>query len=89
MSSAASSAASSATKRLIRELDVWRTEQETEKGIERLGPVSEDNLLEWQAVINGHGIGGGYDCASPSLSPPPSSSPKLTRRASPKPAAGS
>ncbi|KAM4054832.1 ubiquitin-conjugating enzyme [Hirsutella rhossiliensis] len=61
MSSAASSGTKTATKRLVRELDIWRKEQEAEQGIERLGPVGEDNLLEWQAVINGHGIGGGYD----------------------------
>lgn len=53
-----------ATKRLIKELDVWRREQKDERGIERLGPVGEDNLLEWEAVINGRGVGGGYDCAS-------------------------
>ncbi|PFH58329.1 hypothetical protein XA68_13862 [Ophiocordyceps unilateralis] len=55
------SSGSGATKRLMRELDVWRREQEEEKGIERLGPVSDDGLLEWQAVINGRGIGGGYE----------------------------
>lgn len=71
MSSAGSSGTKTATKRLARELDVWRREQEAEKGIERLGPVGEDNLLEWQAVINGHGIGGGYECASSRETPPP------------------
>ncbi|RDA85868.1 hypothetical protein CP532_4920 [Ophiocordyceps camponoti-leonardi (nom. inval.)] len=51
-----------ATKRLLRELDAWRREQGgREKGIERLGPISDEGLLEWQAVINGEGIGGGYD----------------------------
>lgn len=30
-------------------------------GIERLGPVAEDQLLRWEAVINGRGLGGGYD----------------------------
>ncbi|KND95386.1 Ubiquitin-conjugating enzyme E2 pex4 [Tolypocladium ophioglossoides CBS 100239] len=36
-------------------------EQKDERGIERLGPVGEDNLLEWEAVINGRGVGCGYD----------------------------
>ena len=30
-------------------------------GIERLGPVSEDDLLAWEAVFNGRGISGGYE----------------------------
>ncbi|QUC19700.1 uncharacterized protein UV8b_03941 [Ustilaginoidea virens] len=51
----------SATKRLIKELDAWRRDQHDEPGIERLGPVREDNLLEWEAVINGRGVGSGYD----------------------------
>lgn len=61
--SPAGSAASSrsAAKRLLRELDAWRQEQAGDEGIERLGPVSDDNVLEWQAVINGRGIGSGYD----------------------------
>ncbi|KJZ73593.1 hypothetical protein HIM_06926 [Hirsutella minnesotensis 3608] len=60
-SSGSSGSAKTATKRLLKELEVWRKEQDEERGIERLGPVGEDNLLEWQAVINGHGIGSGYD----------------------------
>ncbi|PHH78342.1 hypothetical protein CDD80_7028 [Ophiocordyceps camponoti-rufipedis] len=60
--SPALSGATTATKRLLRELDVWRREgDDDDKGIERLGPVGDDGLLEWQAVINGRGIGGGYD----------------------------
>jgi len=55
------SSARSATKRLLRELSVWEKERETEKGIERLGPVNEDELLRWEAVINGRGVGLGYD----------------------------
>ncbi|KAF5527319.1 Ubiquitin-conjugating enzyme E2 pex4 [Colletotrichum aenigma] len=50
-----------AIKRLIKELDVWRGEQKDERGIERLGPVDDEDLLLWQAVINGRGIGNGYD----------------------------
>ncbi|TDZ73246.1 Ubiquitin-conjugating enzyme E2 pex4 [Colletotrichum trifolii] len=51
----------SAVKRLIKELDVWRGEQEEERGIERLGPVDDEDLLTWEAVINGRGVGHGYD----------------------------
>lgn len=57
--------ARSATKRLIKELDTWNTEKVEEKGIERLGPVSEGELLTWEAVVNGKDIGSGYDGASP------------------------
>ncbi|KAI8632357.1 ubiquitin-conjugating enzyme [Xylariaceae sp. FL1651] len=51
----------SATSRLLRELTVWEKEAPAETGIERLGPVNDDELLRWEAVINGRGIGGGYD----------------------------
>ncbi|KAF4594811.1 ubiquitin-conjugating enzyme [Ophiocordyceps camponoti-floridani] len=58
----APSGATTATKRLLRELEVWRREgDDDDKGIERLGPVEDHGLLEWQAVINGRGVGGGYD----------------------------
>ncbi|KAI0019577.1 ubiquitin-conjugating enzyme [Xylariomycetidae sp. FL0641] len=50
-----------ATKRLLRELAVWEKEAPGEAGIERLGPAAEDELLAWEAVINGRGIGAGYD----------------------------
>jgi peroxin-4 len=57
-----------ATRRLIKELETWHNvESKEEKGIERLGPVSEGELLAWEAVINGRGVGAGYD----GLSPPP------------------
>ncbi|KAK7755274.1 E2 ubiquitin-protein ligase peroxin 4 [Diatrype stigma] len=59
--SASSSSFRSATKRLIKELAVWDKEAPTESGVERLGPVSEGELLQWEAVINGRGIGGGYE----------------------------
>ncbi|KAH8676288.1 ubiquitin-conjugating enzyme/RWD-like protein [Xylariales sp. PMI_506] len=59
VSSASSSR--SATKRLLRELATWEKEAPTESGIERLGPANEDELLHWEAVINGRGIGSGYD----------------------------
>ncbi|OHE98885.1 ubiquitin-conjugating enzyme [Colletotrichum orchidophilum] len=50
-----------AIKRLIKELDVWRAEKKDERGIERLGPVDDEDLLAWEAVVNGRGIGNGYD----------------------------
>lgn len=55
------SSSRSATKRLLKELAAWEKEAPAETGIERLGPVGEDELLQWEAVINGHGIGHGYD----------------------------
>lgn len=61
MSAASASSSRSATRRLIKELDAWRVETQDEKGIERLGPVSEDDLLAWEAVFNGRGISGGYE----------------------------
>ncbi|KAI6381651.1 E2 ubiquitin-protein ligase peroxin 4 [Pyricularia grisea] len=51
----------SATRRLIKELETWHAEAKSETGVERLGPVNEGELLQWEAVINGKGIGGGYD----------------------------
>jgi ubiquitin-protein ligase len=62
-SSAAPAATSrNATKRLLKEIDSWREEQKEEKGIERLGPAGEEDLFVWEAVVNGKGVGGGYDC---------------------------
>lgn len=77
--SAASGASSSvnATRRLYRELEKWRAEQEEEKGIERLAPVSDSDLFEWEAVINGRDVGHGYDGA---LSPLPVPDPSLRCR---------
>lgn len=61
MSKAASSSRN-ATRRLLKEIEQWNNaESKEEKGIERLGPVSDDELLAWEAVINGRGVGGGYD----------------------------
>lgn len=54
-------ASKQATKRLLRELETWETERASESGIERLGPVSEDDLFTWEAVVNGQGVGNGYD----------------------------
>ncbi|KAI1396078.1 UBC-like protein [Hypoxylon fuscum] len=53
--------ATNATKRLLKEIGNWEKEAPNEKGVERLGPVNEDELLHWEAVINGRGIGCGYD----------------------------
>jgi peroxin-4 len=58
---AAPSASRNASRRLLKELDTWRQEAKEEKAIERLGPVNDEDLLSWEAVINGRGIGGGYD----------------------------
>lgn len=51
----------SAFKRLLKELEKWRVEAEEETGIERLGPPNDEDLLTWEAVINGRGVGSGYD----------------------------
>lgn len=52
----------SAAKRLIKELTTWNNiESKEERGVERLGPINDDELLVWEAVINGKGVGGGYD----------------------------
>lgn len=57
-----SSSSRSSARRLLNELNTWRAEQSEEKGIERLGPPGEeDDLFAWEAVVNGKGIGGGYD----------------------------
>ncbi|KAK3896744.1 hypothetical protein C8A05DRAFT_39708, partial [Staphylotrichum tortipilum] len=52
----------SAMRRLMKELETWtKTESAGEQGIERLGPVHDDELLSWEAVINGRGVGHGYE----------------------------
>lgn len=57
-----SSASRGAARRLIKELDNWHAEAPEDKnGIERLGPISESDLFVWEAVINGQGVGNGYD----------------------------
>jgi peroxin-4 len=68
MSTTSQSSSRNATRRLIKELEIWNNvESKEEKGIERLGPVNEGELLAWEAVINGRGVGAGYDgsCLSP------------------------
>lgn len=53
-----------ATKRLLKEITAWQKEAPNETGIERLGPVGEEDLFHWEAVINGRGVGFGYDGSS-------------------------
>lgn len=60
-SSPSSAASRSATKRLLKELDAWRTERRDEDGIERLGPRDDNDLFHWEAVVNGRRVGCGYD----------------------------
>ncbi|KAK3329414.1 ubiquitin-conjugating enzyme/RWD-like protein [Apodospora peruviana] len=56
------SSARNASRRLLKELETWNSvESKDERGIERLGPTQDDELLKWEAVINGRGIGSGYD----------------------------
>ncbi|KAH6650872.1 ubiquitin-conjugating enzyme/RWD-like protein [Chaetomium tenue] len=51
-----------AMRRLLKELETWnKTESVDEQGIERLGPVADEELLTWEAVINGRGVGCGYE----------------------------
>lgn len=59
-----SSVPRSAMRRLLKELETWnKTESVDEQGIERLGPVVDEELLTWEAVINGRGVGCGYESA--------------------------
>lgn len=56
-----------ASRRLMKELTKWQNEGSKDVdgtvGIERLGPVNDDEILRWEAIINGRGIGSGYDGA--------------------------
>ncbi|KGQ11921.1 Protein PEROXIN-4 [Beauveria bassiana D1-5] len=56
-----SSSGRTGARRLLKELETWRAEQPEERGIERLGPASDESLMQWEAVINGHDVGHGYD----------------------------
>jgi peroxin-4 len=64
-STTSSTKPSSTTKRLLQELSQLRAQEKeltTEHSpIERLGPIDDDLLPHWEAVINGKGLGGGYD----------------------------
>lgn len=70
--SSSSALSRSAVRRLLKELDAWTTtESATEKGIERLGPAGDgEDLLRWEAVINGRGVGCGYESMSFPFPPP-------------------
>lgn len=68
--SSGGSSSRSAAKRLIKELGTWNEERQEERGIERLGPVSDDDLMTWEAVINGRDVGSGYDSELPILALP-------------------
>jgi hypothetical protein len=70
------SSSRSAAKRLLKELETWRSEMRDETGIERLGPHSEDDIFRWEAVVNGRDVGSGYDGKSCHVR-----SPKLYKRA--------
>ncbi|KAK4195670.1 putative ubiquitin protein [Triangularia verruculosa] len=65
-SSSSASAARTAMRRLAKEFASVQSQrqseqgEEVEEGIERLGPPDHDDLLHWEAVINGRGLGGGY-----------------------------
>lgn len=59
-----------AAKRLMKELEQMRSQSLQEDGIERLGPADDDNLLQWEAVMNGRGVGHGYDGEFLPLTPP-------------------
>ncbi|KAH8885233.1 UBC-like protein [Thozetella sp. PMI_491] len=63
MSTASSASASrTATRRLLKEVEsISKLQGNYETGIERIGPVSEDELFRWEAVINGQEVGNGYD----------------------------
>ncbi|KAM3536772.1 hypothetical protein ARSEF1564_010304, partial [Beauveria bassiana] len=65
-----SSSGRTGARRLLKELETWRAEQPEERGIERLGPVSDESLMQWEAVINGHDVGHGYDGNNPPPPPP-------------------
>jgi ubiquitin-protein ligase len=62
-SSKSSSSNSTAAKRLIQELSSSARADSSSRNpsIERLGPVSDDDLFHWEAVITGKGLGGGYE----------------------------
>ncbi|KAK4178669.1 ubiquitin-conjugating enzyme/RWD-like protein [Triangularia setosa] len=63
--SSSASAARAAIRRLAKEFASIQSQledgqQEIGEGIERLGPPDQNDLLHWEAVINGRGLGGGY-----------------------------
>lgn len=65
-----SSTSRTGMRRLMKELETWQSESKEERGIERLGPVGEDDMMRWEAVINGRGVGSGYDGRGKNPPPP-------------------
>ena len=58
------SSSRTATRRLLKEVEALsKLQGDYEKGIERVGPISDDELFKWEAVINGQDVGFGYDGA--------------------------
>lgn len=76
-----SSTSRTGMRRLMKELETWQSELKEERGIERLGPVGEDDMMRWEAVINGRGVGSGYDGRGKSSSCCPSEIKKRLMRA--------
>ncbi len=67
-----SSSSSTGTKRLLQELSQIRSSEKESlqasaagtgerSPIDRIGPVDDESLFHWEAVINGRGLGGGYE----------------------------
>ncbi|KAM7193550.1 peroxin-4 [Rhypophila sp. PSN 637] len=62
VSTSSGAAGRNVSRRILKELETWNSvESKDEQGVERLGPVQDDELFKWEAVINGRGIGSGYD----------------------------
>ncbi|KAK4659330.1 E2 ubiquitin-protein ligase peroxin 4 [Podospora pseudocomata] len=65
-SSSSAAGARAAIRRLAKEYASIQSQlsdapnKEIELGIERLGPPDQTDLLHWEAVLNGRGLGGGY-----------------------------
>ncbi|KAK4230598.1 protein PEROXIN-4 [Podospora fimiseda] len=51
----------SAIRRILKEIDALSSALSIEKGIERLGPPNDEEVFEWEGVINGEGVGAGYE----------------------------
>ncbi|KAK4464929.1 putative ubiquitin protein [Cladorrhinum samala] len=58
---ASSSSPRNAIRRVLKEIDSLNDALDSEPGIERLGPPNDEELLSWEAVINGQGVGSGYE----------------------------
>lgn len=67
-SGGSSSSPRNAIRRILKEIDSLNAALVSEPGIERLGPPNDEELLSWEAVINGQGIGSGYEGIPPAPS---------------------